>query len=170
MCRDMLKTKKTQHGKLTQKATGLWSTNNKLNWKTPSWGLPECCQWHHYEATNYFLIPARVYKRHDTPGFESSAADVSKCPTYFSGECQLRKKALIWEPNLKAKLPTHLLTADLEPTDHEGETGYVMDLRRKLRKIYDAARDTNRRASAAQKLQHDKHVNPSNLQSGEEVF
>ena len=58
-----------------------------------------------------------------------------------------------------------MLTADLEPTDHERETGFVMDLRRKLRKIYDAARDTNRRASAAQKLQYDKHVNPSNLQS-----
>ena len=70
----------------------------------------------------------------------------------------------------EAKLPTHLLTADIGPTDHDGETGYVESLRQKLRKIYDAARDANRRASATQKLQHDKHVNPANLQSGEEVF
>ena len=103
MCHDMLRNRRTPHGKLTQKTTGLWSTDNKLNWKTPSWGLPECCQWHHYEAINYFLIPARVYKRHDIAGFESSAADVSKCPTYYSGECQLGKKALIWEPSLQAK-------------------------------------------------------------------
>ena len=70
----------------------------------------------------------------------------------------------------EAKLPTHLLTADIGPTDHDGKTGYVESLRKKLRKIYDAASDANRRASATQKLQHDKHVNPANLQSGKKVF
>ena len=64
------------------------------------------------------------------------------------------------------KLPTQLLTPDIGPTDHDGETGYVESLRQNLRKMYEA----NRRASATQKLQHDKHINPANLQSGEKVF
>ena len=54
----------------------------------------------------------------------------------------------------------------MEPTDFDGQAGYI-DLRWKIRKFYDVARDTNGRASAAQKLQHDKHVNSSNLQLGE---
>ena len=53
----------------------------------------------------------------------------------------------------------------MEPTDFDGQAGYI-DLRWKIRKFYDVARDTNGRASAAQKVQHGKHVNFSNLQLG----
>ena len=58
----------------------------------------------------------------------------------------------------------------MEPTDFDGDAGYIADLRWKIRKFYDVAQDTNRRASAAQKLQHDKRVNSSNLQPGEVFF
>lgn len=78
-----------------QRKTGVWSTNNKLNWKLPSWGLPECCKWHYYETTNVFLVPAGVYKRYDILGFQSMAADVSNCEPYFSGSCQLGTEALV---------------------------------------------------------------------------
>ena len=56
----------------------------------------------------------------------------------------------------EAMLPTHLLTHDQEPATHDGETGYVEELRHQLKKIYDAARDTNWRSSTIQKLQQDR--------------
>lgn len=101
-CKFMIDSKVTPVGPLSKTQTGLWTTNHPLEYKTPKGGF-ECCAWHTYSVTNYYLVPATVYKRHDHSGFRSTAADVSHCPPYLTGCCQLGNQVLIWSPEQLAR-------------------------------------------------------------------
>ena len=102
-CKAMLDTKSSAFGPLHLLETGVWATSNKLNWRQPNWGLPECCKWVEYTAQNAFIIPVRVYKSHDEQHFSCSGADVTKCSSYFNNQCQLNRQALLWEANERAQ-------------------------------------------------------------------
>jgi hypothetical protein len=101
-CKEMVKTKTSPTGPLHQTYSGLWTTGLKLNYRQPKGGV-ECCYWAHFEVTNYFLVPAKVYKRHDMDGFRSTAMDVRHCDNYFNGECQSGAQSLIWKPVQETK-------------------------------------------------------------------
>ena len=102
-CRDMVSTRRSKAGTLEKQTSGALITTNRLIYKTPSWGLPECCKWHEYTATNYFAIPVKIYKQHDSNGFQCTGTDVTTCPNYFANECQVGQTALVWEANMEAK-------------------------------------------------------------------
>ena len=97
VCRSMVEDKTSPAGVLRRTNTGLWTTAHKLTYIVPGGGL-DCCRWKEYSVTNYFVIPAKVYKKHNHEEFRSTAADVSSCTSYEAGECQLGKQALIWRP------------------------------------------------------------------------
>ena len=44
MCRNMVKTWRCSEGYLSELAGGSRGTTNKLNYRQPNWGLPECCK------------------------------------------------------------------------------------------------------------------------------
>jgi hypothetical protein len=102
-CKAMAKEKSSPEGPMVETPTGLWTTGKDLEYTTPGGGLLQCCRWYRYEVTNYYLVPATVYKRHDLPGFRSTAADVSHCDDYLDGECQLFNQTLIWKPQMKTR-------------------------------------------------------------------
>jgi hypothetical protein len=117
-CKLMANGKRSPAGTLSQTTTGLWTTGHPLDYHTPGGGL-QCCRWYTYSVTNYYLVPAKVYKRHDHPGFRSTAADVSHCHNYLDGECQLGDKYLIWTP-VKETQCKYLPQSIVDGVEHGG--------------------------------------------------
>lgn len=97
LCKHMVESKASPAGPLFTTESGLMKTNNQLNWRVPNWGLPECCKWWTYQASNYFVIPVSVYSHFGAKQFQCTGADVTKCPPYSFSECQLGNQALVWE-------------------------------------------------------------------------
>lgn len=117
-CKSMVNDKQSPAGPLRRTQTGLWTTSHPLSYQTPGGGF-QCCRWYHYAVTNYYVVPSKVYKRHDHPGFTSTAADVSHCRSYVDGECQLGDQALIWTPIQQARCK-YLPHVILDGIEHGG--------------------------------------------------
>lgn len=111
LCTSMVRTRRSPAGPLRRTAEGVLRTQNVLNWHQPSWTASECCRWWQWEVSNYFAIPVTVYSRHGQIDFECTGADVSRCPSYTVGYCQLDKQGLIW--NVAPKQGCQFLPADL---------------------------------------------------------
>ena len=95
-CRRMIHFKSSKHGGLIKQGD-IWGTNNEVNFVYKS-GF-QCCRPHEFSAINSYLVPAKVYKRHDDAEMESPDGIVRHC-TYSTGYCALpNKDALIWTPN-----------------------------------------------------------------------
>lgn len=72
------------------------------------------------------------------------------------------------EHGRQARLTTHLIPE--ESGNYTTESEFIGNVNEKLRSAYDSARETNHKASLTEKKHHDRMVNPSNLEVGEEVY
>lgn len=89
--------KKSPAGPLSQNNIGLWTTGHALAYQIPGGGF-QTCRWYTYATTNYYLVPAIVYKLHEHSTVRSTSAEVSHWFNYQAGECQLGHQVLIWTP------------------------------------------------------------------------
>ena len=63
----MIHFKSSKHGGLTKQGD-IWGTNNEVNFVYIA-GF-QCCRPHEFSAINSYLVPAKVYKRHDDAEME----------------------------------------------------------------------------------------------------
>lgn len=112
LCQSMTQDKQSPSGPLHVTKEGVLQTQHILNWRQPSWTAAECCRWWTWKVTNYFAIPVTVYSRHGSTDFESTGADMSGCPSYPQGYCQIDQQSVVWtvaKPWSCQYLPTMLV-------------------------------------------------------------
>ena len=85
-CENMQNFKRCAHGDMIMKA-GIWQTDNEVPFEYMGGGI-NCCRWWKFEATNCFLYPTTIFKRHLVNEMESTAGTVKHC-NYQTSSCQL---------------------------------------------------------------------------------